>query len=77
MQGGNTKVHNRVYELLGIEMNLFRPPSGDYDDEVITVAREMGYEPVQWDIDSLDWKNYGIDNMVDRVVNSKKLKTAQ
>ena len=47
------KVHNRVYELLGIEMNLFRPPSGDYDDEVITVARDMGYEPIQWDIETL------------------------
>ena len=47
------KVHNRVYELLGIEMNLFRPPSGDYDDKVITVAREMGYEPVQWNIETL------------------------
>ncbi len=68
------KVHNRIYELLGIEMDLFRPPSGDYDDEVIKVAREMKYEPVQWDIDSLDWKNYGVDDMVNRVVNNKKLR---
>ena len=33
---------------------LFRPPYGDYDNEVITTVREMGYYPIQWDVDSLD-----------------------
>ena len=31
-------VHNKVKELTGIEMNLFRPPYGDYDDDVITTC---------------------------------------
>lgn len=66
-------VHNRVYELLGVEMCLFRPPSGDYDDEVIATAGKQGYYSIQWNIDSLDWKNYGVDDMIDRVVNHKSL----
>ena len=66
-------VHNKVYELLGIEMNLFRPPSGDYDDEVVLTATSLGYYTIQWNIDSLDWKNYGVKDMIERVVNSKKL----
>lgn len=68
------EVHNRIYKLLGIEMNLFRPPSGDYDSEVIQVADEMGYYSIQWNVDSLDWKNYGVNEIVDKVVNHKNLK---
>lgn len=45
--------HNRVYETVGIEMDLFRPPSGDYDDEVVETAKELGYYTVQWDVDTL------------------------
>lgn len=67
-------VHNKVYELTEIDMTLFRPPYGDYDDDVITSCADVNYYPIQWDIDSLDWKNYGKDDLVDRVVNHKDLK---
>ena len=66
-------VHNKVKELTGVEMKVFRPPYGDYDDVVINTTYECGYYPIQWSIDSLDWKNYGIDNIVDTVVNHKAL----
>lgn len=29
----------------------------------------MNYQVVQWDTDSLDWKNPGVDQIVDRVVS--------
>lgn len=67
------EVHKKVFELTGIEMDLFRPPYGEYNDTVIEAAKESGYYPVQWSIDSLDWKNYGVDEMTDRVVNSGAL----
>lgn len=67
-------VHNKVKELTGVEMNLFRPPYGDYDDDVITTCETLGYYPIQWNCDSLDWKNYGKEDLVDRVVNHKDLK---
>ncbi len=41
------------------QMSLFRPPYGDYDNHVITTAKECGYYSIQWSVDSLDWKNYG------------------
>ena len=47
------KVHNKVKELTGYEMNLFRPPYGDYDNEVICKATECGYYTIQWSIDTL------------------------
>jgi len=67
------KVHDRVKELTGQDMALFRPPYGDYDDKVVAVADSMGYYPIQWDIDSLDWKDYGAEAIVDKVVNHKHL----
>lgn len=67
------KVHTKVQELTGYEMCLFRPPYGDYDNHVITNAQKCGYYPIQWSIDSLDWKDYGVDDIVRRVVESDKL----
>lgn len=66
-------VHERVKELTGIEMNLFRPPYGDYDSKVISAADSMGYYPIQWDVDSLDWKDYGTKSIIDTVVNNTQL----
>jgi peptidoglycan/xylan/chitin deacetylase (PgdA/CDA1 family) len=48
------KVHNKVKELTDYEMTLFRPPYGDYDNALITTARECGYYTIQWDVDVSD-----------------------
>ena len=67
------KVHEKVKELTGVEMNLFRPPYGDYDDAVVLNAKENGYYAIQWSVDSLDWKDYGKESIIDTVVNHKDL----
>ncbi len=67
------KNHERVKKLTGVEMNLFRPPYGDYNNAVVGTARECGYYTIQWDVDSLDWKDYGVKGIIDRTVNHKKL----
>ena len=50
------KVHNAVKELTGYEMELFRPPYGAYNNEVIRTCYEVKYYPIQWDVDILDIK---------------------
>lgn len=67
------KVHNKVKELTGTDMILFRPPYGDYDNHVITNAKECGYYTIQWDVDSLDWKDYGVDSIIKTVTEHKNL----
>ncbi len=67
------KVHDKVKALTGQDMTLFRPPYGDYDDQVVTVSRDMGYYPVQWDVDSLDWKDYGTESIIKTVLNHRHL----
>lgn len=47
------KVHEKVKALTGYDMFLFRPPYGDYDNDVIKVAMQNGYYPIQWDVDTL------------------------
>ena len=46
-------VHNAVKELTGYEMDLFRPPYGAYNNDVIRTCYEVGYYPIQWDVDTL------------------------
>lgn len=74
---GNKKelmaAHEAVKKLTGIEMNLFRPPFGEYNNTVIEAAEECGYYTVQWDVDSLDWKEYGTDSLIKQVLNNKHL----
>lgn len=67
------KAHNRVKELTGIEMNLFRPPYGDYNNTLVGTARECNYYTIQWDVDSLDWKDYGVESILSKTVENKKL----
>lgn len=66
-------VHRKVKELTGVDMKLFRPPYGDYDNQVIQTAYACGYYPIQWSIDSLDWKNYGTEDIIRRITSSKAL----
>jgi len=68
-------VHNKVRELLGIEMNLFRPPFGEYNNTVLQAADALGYFTIQWDIDSHDWMDRGVQYEVDRVLNHPKLQS--
>jgi len=67
------KVHDKVKTLTGYEMFLFRPPYGDYDNAVIRAARDCGYYTIQWNCDSLDWKDYGVDSIINMVCNHKHL----
>ena len=48
-------------------MCLFRPPYGDYDNEVIDTAKACGYYPIQWSVDSLDWKELPAQEIAQRV----------
>lgn len=67
------QVHTRVQELTGYDMFLFRPPYGDYDNAVVNVAKDCGYYTIQWDVDSLDWKDYGVDSIIKTVTQHKHL----
>ncbi|MCG7380739.1 polysaccharide deacetylase family sporulation protein PdaB [Paenibacillus sp. ACRSA] len=61
--------HSILTDLTGKEPNLLRLPNGDFDKRVLQVASNLNYQVVQWDTDSQDWKNPGVQAIVDRVVS--------
>jgi polysaccharide deacetylase family sporulation protein PdaB len=58
-----------IENVTGKKVELFRPPYGDYDDELIKTASEEGYYSIQWDVDSLDWKDLSATDIAMRVIN--------
>ncbi len=61
-------VNSKICELTGKTPVVFRPPFGDYNDTLVLTLREQGMHAVQWSIDSLDWKEYGRQELIDRVL---------
>jgi len=61
---------DKIEALTGQRPTSFRPPYGDYDNEVVTVSRAEGYEVVQWSVDSLDWKNKGVEDLIRRATKN-------
>lgn len=61
-----------VEKLCGKRPDLIRPPFGSYNNTVIQTAEQAGYRVIQWDVDSLDWKNLSTEQIVERVTRNVK-----
>ena len=59
----------KIESLTGGEVKLCRCPYGEYDDEVIRSIRNMGVYPIQWDVDSMDWKDLSAEDIYKRVTS--------
>jgi peptidoglycan/xylan/chitin deacetylase (PgdA/CDA1 family) len=46
---------NALQDAIGEHSNLFRPPFGGRRPAVLRVARELGLEPVMWNVTGYDW----------------------
>ena len=58
---------DRIEAVTGRRPTLFRCPYGEYDDHVISTLNEMGMKTIQWDVDSLDWKDLTAGEIRQRV----------
>ena len=61
-----------IEKATGHKTNLFRAPYGDYNNLLIDTAKDMGLYTIQWDVDSLDWKNLSATEIALRIVNGAK-----
>lgn len=64
-----TACNEKIEAVTGECPILFRCPYGEYDDHVISAVRSMGMEPIQWDVDSLDWKELPASEITERVTS--------
>lgn len=61
-----------IEKITGKKVDLFRAPYGDYDDQLINTAQSLGFYTIQWDVDSLDWKNLSAKKILSRVAKMVK-----
>ena len=67
-----TKTSDKIEAITNKKVTLFRPPFGDYNNRLIQTSRELGIQVIQWDVDSLDYKDYGADSIVKKVLSKVK-----
>lgn len=48
--------NQKLEEISGSKVVLFRPPYGDYNNTVVETSNELGCYPIQWNVDTLDIK---------------------
>lgn len=60
---------SKLEKITGQPVRLIRPPSGAYNDLAIRTIHELGYLPIQWDADSLDWKGLTAQEIVQRILD--------
>ncbi|MBQ7923852.1 MAG: polysaccharide deacetylase family protein [Clostridia bacterium] len=61
-----------IEKATGQKTDLFRAPYGDYNNLLIDTAKSMGLYTIQWDVDSLDWKNLSATEIAMRIINGAK-----
>ncbi len=61
-----------IEKVTGKKVELFRPPYGDYDNLLIDTVNSMGVYPIQWDVDSLDWKDLTASDILARITERVK-----
>lgn len=62
-------VNRQIEELTGKTPKYFRPPFGDYNNKLIEGVEELNMIPVQWSVDSLDWKGISAKEIASRVLS--------
>lgn len=67
-----TSSSKAIEQITGKKVEVFRPPYGDYDDLLIETAKELGLYTIQWDVDSLDWKDLSATQITNRVISRVK-----
>lgn len=63
--------NSKIEAITGVKPNLFRAPYGDYDNATLDAAESTGMYTIQWDVDSLDWKDNATPESICKRVTSK------
>lgn len=61
--------NDKIKALTGKCPTLFRPPYGDYNNDVVGAVKNQNMYCIQWDVDSLDWKDLSAEDITQRILN--------
>ena len=62
--------HNLVKQCFNIDMCLFAPPSGEYNNATIDVCDMLGYQVIMWSKDTIDWRDQDINLIYNRATGA-------
>lgn len=62
--------HSVVNTLIGVQMNLFAPPSGAYNKTTLKAANDAGYKTIMWSKDTIDWRDKDTNIIYTRATNN-------
>lgn len=62
-----SRCNELLSDITGVNPVLYRAPSGSYDNKTIEAAESLGMTVIQWDVDSIDWKNPTPEKIISRV----------
>lgn len=65
-----TNATRAIQRVIDVQVDMFRPPFGEYNQTHLNVAAGLGYRTIMWTIDTLDWQNPGLDAIVNRVLSN-------
>lgn len=60
-----------ITQLTGQTVQVFRAPFGAYNNNLISIAKELSLTTIQWDVDSLDWKGLSAQEIAERTQKAK------
>ena len=58
-----------IEEITGRKVKYYRGAYGEYSNEVIVAATDLGMQVIQWDVDTLDYTGKTPDEMCFRIKN--------
>ena len=61
----------KLVDITGKPVTVFRPPFGDYNNQLLNIATDLGLYTIQWSVDSLDWKGLSAVQIAERVQKAK------
>ena len=62
--------HNLIKVLYDIEMKLFAPPSGAFNNSTLDAANNLGYSTIMWTKDTIDWRDHNSNLIVNRATKN-------
>ena len=62
--------HKLIKVYLGLDMNLFAPPSGAFNNATLEVAKDLGYSTIMWSKDTIDWRDKDSSIIYSRATNN-------
>ncbi|MEU8070998.1 MULTISPECIES: polysaccharide deacetylase family protein [unclassified Micromonospora] len=74
MQSDLAQTNSAIQSATGVRPQLFRPPYGETNSTLQSVATSLGLRQVIWDVDSQDWNGASVSQIVS---NASRLQAGQ